>query len=391
MSLNTVTKSMSQNVHIEVTELNGEHAVQRRYDDCRDGHVRILAERLGRLTHPTIPEILTWNENSYVYPLYPTTLCDYLARHRTRWTARKLARRLAEGLFHIWAQGYVLGECDPHTIMVTRSGQPVFTGFDNLRPRPAADQGDAWPFRHSPDFIGDPAMDSKEFWDSPSATSLGSLLNSHSSEAVAHIEKLLKKKLHKAAGYGEKESSRRVYGSIHFPDFSVSGRRHTPARFDRFGLDRLDGKTVLDIGANTGAISFECARRGAARTRGLEYVPQRAVVANRIAAFAGYGDRLVFQSDDIETLSKAEKKALQSDVVFCLAVDHQLQDVDQLFRLLGDVTTHTLYFESSRKESDKDWCIAKLREVGFSDIDYLGTSESDDRKGRPRMDFRCRK
>jgi hypothetical protein len=76
--------------------------------------------------------------------------------------------------------------------------------------------------------------------------------------------------------------SDRIYSVRWFQSFELCGVR-TPgvkdadAELPRIALpDRLDGLTVLDVGANDGFFSFECERRGGAAGRRLR--PPRLVV-----------------------------------------------------------------------------------------------------------------
>lgn len=55
------------------------------------------------------------------------------------------------------------------------------------------------------------------------------------------------------------------------PELGIKGRFNTPEEFDKIGLpENLDGKTVLDIGCNSGAYLVECAERAAEFVHGIE-------------------------------------------------------------------------------------------------------------------------
>jgi 2-polyprenyl-3-methyl-5-hydroxy-6-metoxy-1,4-benzoquinol methylase len=75
--------------------------------------------------------------------------------------------------------------------------------------------------------------------------------------------------------------------------------------------ERLDGKTVLDVGAGAGFMSIECARRGATVTA-VDIVDENVSVVPRIAAAAGVPVR--FRSINIYDLDAAFG---QFDLVLC--------------------------------------------------------------------------
>lgn len=63
-----------------------------------------------------------------------------------------------------------------------------------------------------------------------------------------------------------------IYSSFHFTGFTnIKAVRNTLKRLNIFSVPpRLDGVKILDLGCNIGALSMECANRGADVT-GLEY------------------------------------------------------------------------------------------------------------------------
>lgn len=95
--------------------------------------------------------------------------------------------------------------------------------------------------------------------------------------------------------------------------------------------DRLDGKSVLDIGCALGYFSFEAEKRGAARVVGTELKPARLRQANLLKG--ALGSRVEFRAED---LLAAPEPAERFDLVLALNVIHHLSEpVTALERLAG--------------------------------------------------------
>jgi tRNA (mo5U34)-methyltransferase len=107
------------------------------------------------------------------------------------------------------------------------------------------------------------------------------------------------------------------------------GRDNTPARLERIGLPaRLDGLTVLDVGAWDGFFSFEAERRGAARVLATDHYAWSG---------AGWGSRQGFdlartaldsrvEALDIDVQDISPESVGRFDVVLFLGVLYHLKD-----------------------------------------------------------------
>jgi trans-aconitate methyltransferase len=83
-------------------------------------------------------------------------------------------------------------------------------------------------------------------------------------------------------------------------------------------LDRVRGKTVLDVGCAEGLISMHFVDRGAVAVHGVEIVVEHVEVANKLR-----GDRAcTFEVADANTYALAR----DYDIVVMLAVLHKLRD-----------------------------------------------------------------
>lgn len=94
-------------------------------------------------------------------------------------------------------------------------------------------------------------------------------------------------------------------------------------------LDFVAGMTVLDVGCAEGAISIECARRGAKAVYGLEIVPEYVDKARR----DGAGLQCAFLQADANTWAPGRDE--RYDVVLMLAVLQKLSDPSAVCRRIA--------------------------------------------------------
>ena len=118
------------------------------------------------------------------------------------------------------------------------------------------------------------------------------------------------------------------------------GTTDSRARLDLLGLpEDLSGKSVLDVGANSGMYCFECKRRGAARVVGIEPQPHRMDQARTLAEILGL---------EVELLEQGLLDSVglgRFDLVFCFAVLTEVTDLIRSLQVLEDLTGGTLYLE----------------------------------------------
>lgn len=169
-----------------------------------------------------------------------------------------------------------------------------------------------------------------------------------------------------------------AYCAFSVPGFSVpraQAQRDARRRVDRFGIRRSDiqGRTVLDLGANSGAMVFQISNFDPAYALGIEYDPDKVELATAIAEATGI-TQVAFKVGDIDLLD-AERLGT-FDVVFALAIERHVQDPDRLYELLGAVTGETLYFEGNAK-ADMEGVIERLRLAGFRSFEMLGVCDDD--------------
>ena len=100
--------------------------------------------------------------------------------------------------------------------------------------------------------------------------------------------------------------------------------------------ERLDGKTVMDVGCYYGYFLHNAVERGATRAVGLEPDPDRFRIASAIAPL--WGNCIEIFPETIEKLTHDE----QFDVVICMRVLHHVADPIRLVTALADRCRGTL-------------------------------------------------
>lgn len=297
-----------------------------------------------------------------------------------------LAEQALAILFDLFAAGWAHREFDARHLYVS-DGQLMLANFEVM---------EAYPARSRPAFLDCPDIkgfmseeaDSgpkRPFFDSLEPDSARSLLGVSAAEAFPSLRESLRRALHDTSTtfhkYGGRHvcSARRTYGSFTLPLLSVDAsvaQRDSARRLENFGIRRADieGATILDLGSNIGAMSFELQRFRPARTLGVEYDRDKVMTANRVAALHGLAD-VTFIPGDIDALT-LDTVGETFDVVLSLAIEGHVADPKRLFRLLADVTRRTLYFEGNIT-TDIEWVQENLRQHGFSSFEKRGLSDDD--------------
>ena len=184
-----------------------------------------------------------------------------------------------------------------------------------------------------------------------------------------------------------------MYCAFSTPHFTISpaeAQRDATKRVATFGLSReqVEGRTVLDLGSNAGAMLFEISNFAPARGYGIEYDQDKVDLANEIAEFAQI-ENVRFDQGDIDLLD-AEQVGVH-DIVFALAIEAHVQQPERLYQLLGQVTGDLLCFEGNAT-CDMDAVREQLTAAGFADFVDLGFCQDDrDRRNNRRPQLLARK
>ena len=175
-----------------------------------------------------------------------------------------------------------------------------------------------------------------------------------------------------------------LYGSYHFTRFYYpGGLRNTLRRLQTFGAPAdMAGWTVYEFGSCLGALTLECARRGA-RVRGWEYHPDKVRACRRLAAFLRVSaEQAQFFQQDIRTWlaspaarAKFERQFPAADLTICCAVDAYIPRHLrlELYRLLVRTSRHLCWFESNCGQTAAQ-LVPQLKRAGFPRVSHVGGS-----------------
>ena len=124
--------------------------------------------------------------------------------------------------------------------------------------------------------------------------------------------------------------------------------------FPKLGLDRLDlrGRTVLDVGCNTGSVCLEASRAGAARVVGVDAdtrIIEHASIWSALAALDvvwPLACAVAFEVGDVRSAGA------RFDVVLCLSVLQHVHELRSAVHALADRTAGTLVLEIQTPASE---------------------------------------
>ena len=136
-----------------------------------------------------------------------------------------------------------------------------------------------------------------------------------------------------------------AYSSFHTPFYTFTNtQRDTKQRFDAVRAHAsVTGRTVLDLGSNTGGFALSLMRDYPKMIWGVENDPDKVRFADTISILNGWYNRVTFKARDIDTLDPDEVGSY--DIVFCNSVDQHVKDPERLFWFLQKVTNIQLVFE----------------------------------------------
>ncbi|WP_407352675.1 class I SAM-dependent methyltransferase [Luteimonas sp. R10] len=186
------------------------------------------------------------------------------------------------------------------------------------------------------------------------------------------------KSFRKKEGRHQLRTENVAYCAFSVPNFEVPrsvAQRDAASRLSKFGLNRgaLQGRSVLDLGSNAGAMLLQASNFGIRRGVGIEFDQDKVDLSNEIAAIAGL-EMLEFKQGDVDKLDAAELGRF--DVVMALAIEAHVLEPDHLFRLLADVTAERLVFEGNGG-CDIQGAGNQFSDLGFASIEYLGFCDDD--------------
>jgi SAM-dependent methyltransferase len=162
------------------------------------------------------------------------------------------------------------------------------------------------------------------------------------------------------------------------------GMRKLASRTQHFQLEDISGRSVLDLGSNTGQMAFWAAEQGAARVLGIEYDSAAFELARRYRdALPHSAGRVRFKLDDLDNpccwhhLERHETTFLLS-----LIDTKELENRDALLAKACMKTTGVLYLEGHLKQPHVKYMNQILTMTDFTRVCCRGQHEG-------RHFFRC--
>ena len=130
------------------------------------------------------------------------------------------------------------------------------------------------------------------------------------------------------------------YQTIHLKDGLIaSGKLNTDSRIKWFDEFNFSGKTVLDIGCNSGQYSFNAKKNGAQSVTGLDVNEKRIYQAKMLALNEGLD--VEFHVAGVEQVADFG----MFDIVICIAVVTEVENVLGALRAIKNATNKTAILE----------------------------------------------
>lgn len=315
---------------------------------------------LKSINQSGFPKIIEHKDNYYITFPYGKTFTDKGCRVGS--LSSNILKQVAEIIFEIHYKGYTHQDIQIGNIAVDNEKVTILD-FEHIKKQPIK------PFWKNPDLIKTKES-SWAYWDTPQPFGIGFNTGINSFFAINHVRNKLKNNLLEVSGPGTKLGDGQAhYSSINLDNFQIEGGRDTSLRFNQFKIDNLKGKTILDIGSNTGALCFESWKRGASKILGIETVEKRVEISKRIASFIG-SDNITFKKAFI---GKNDWEYSQWDIVFACAIDLYVPNKIALYKYLFNITKEICYFESNVYKNPEK-CKKVLYDTGWKNIKYVGRS-----------------
>lgn len=345
----------------------------------------IMARNIFR-KQPWLPPIVEKGKRYIVLPYYPETArLDRAAMEMDKSMKLTVAKQAMQILFEIFMKGYA--HCDFHAEnLFWIQNRLVLVDFERMRPYP---KGFRPPFPECYDITGHGFESSDEkhgtFYNTSNDVSLVRILGIPVEYALESLKADFITQLRQVSsafrGRGNRHTNKaqRIYGSFSLPYLTISkedAQCDTSLRLNYLCIDdkSVRGKSVLGLGSNIGAMIFELQKFAPGLCLGVEYDGEKVALANRITAYNGLKN-VQFLQGDIEKISSLELIG-PFDVVFCFAVKAHIKKKRQLYSLLAEATSETLYFEGN-STTDPDEARSQLLKSGFKQVELIGFCDDD--------------
>jgi 2-polyprenyl-3-methyl-5-hydroxy-6-metoxy-1,4-benzoquinol methylase len=127
------------------------------------------------------------------------------------------------------------------------------------------------------------------------------------------------------------------------------GSRDTLYRYETMGLNNLDfsGKSILDLGCNSGAMLFEAKRRGAGKALGIDYERDYITCARQLALYNKVPINFIkLDLNDLDSIKYIKQYFCDDpiDIVFALSLYKHINR--NMFTILKHLKWRVCYVES---------------------------------------------
>lgn len=180
-------------------------------------------------------------------------------------------------------------------------------------------------------------------------------------------------------------------------------RDKTTERLDKFDLNDIKGKTVLDIGCNDGSLLFWALDNGAKEVFGVDTVEENLENAVHISKEYGYETGLtaanILQNNFIGDVKKKFGLGCFDTVLFLSlyrSIDRDKpsmppENPQEIFNKLDTLANNVIYFEAHFGDSEQEYMdLLKKHLCGYK-ISYIGQNGDHDKgiSAHTRPMFRC--
>ena len=155
----------------------------------------------------------------------------------------------------------------------------------------------------------------------------------------------------------------------------IKGVRNTDYRCEFMNLPKdFQGKSVLDIGCNLGAMCYVANQRGAGRVVGIDKATTLIETSSEIFNRHGYNISLI-SYDMNEQGFKPLLKILgeeKFDYILALSIYHHVKDKNVLWNIINHYCGDTCWFEGHKRNNRKDLEENLLLNINAKKIEFIG-------------------
>jgi len=326
-------------------------------DIFRDAYMRFLDKSKGM---ENVVPILIKGENEVIYPYYDRVLIG-ISDSLTLDQKIYIYKKICEAAYKFFVNGFCHGDILTSNIFVDSKNEPyLFDAFCiNIPPDVSFYDSEDCYCLHTKSIHS-------EKTNRPCLNFLKKELGLDL-DPYEYICSLLKNKIFACSGsenYADMKNQ--TYSSFENKHFKLNGWRNTRERIAMFQKDgaKFEGKRVLDIGSNCGAISLYLAELGA-KVTGIEINKDRVEVSKELNRFLGLDAE--FKAGNLAD----HIQDTNYDICCCFAVTGRNPDEIGVLRKIYQHSTEIL-FESNHSPNNDFSNL--FRSIGYKTVNYLGST-----------------